>query len=97
MRIYGKYLRAAFNECKQCAILCEKAMILEKKLNQRKDIKIGLTDEYNLDGQEDGAFFISLDEEKLGEIFAMNITGTTLFGYLKEELIGKNINKLMPD
>ncbi len=49
----------------------------------KKEFHIGYSSEINLDGKEDGIAFMTMEEEKLGELLTCNLTLASLFGYNK--------------
>ncbi len=40
---------------------------------------------------------LSSEDEKLGNIIASNLTACNMFGYTKQEMLGRNIKILMPN
>ena len=76
--------------------LLEKARKIENAFLQRKAFKLGISSNLNIDGQEDGCIFISLEEDRFGQIYAINMSAASFFGYDKTELINKKVNSIMP-
>ncbi|EGR33844.1 PAS domain S-box family protein, partial [Ichthyophthirius multifiliis] len=95
-RIYSKYLIDIFNDKQQGIQLLEKAQKIEQNLINKKDYYFNIQSDFNIDNQEDGIIFITIEEEKLGQIIACNLNAGCLFGYQKEEIINKNVNLLQP-
>ena len=55
-----------FDDRKEGIRLLYMARALENNNQQKKTIKLGMQGDLNIDGQQDGQIFISLDEDKLG-------------------------------
>ncbi|CAD8150032.1 unnamed protein product [Paramecium pentaurelia] len=96
LRLYSKYLIEIFNDRISGFDLLEQARKIESSFAQRKAFKLGMTSNLNVDGQEDGCVFISLEEEKFGQIYAINMAAASLLGFDKNELMNKKINNIMP-
>ncbi|CAD8141052.1 unnamed protein product [Paramecium pentaurelia] len=96
LRLYSKYLIEIFNDRISGFDLLEQARKIESSFSQRKAFKLGMTSNLNVDGQEDGCVFISLEEEKFGQIYAINMAAASLLGFDKNELMNKKINNIMP-
>ena len=66
IQLYAKYLMDIFDDRKEGIRLLYMARALENNNQQKKTIKLGMQGDLNIDGQQDGQIFISLDEDKLG-------------------------------
>ncbi|EAS00830.2 PAS domain S-box protein (macronuclear) [Tetrahymena thermophila SB210] len=96
LRIYSKYLLDIFNDKKQGMELLEKAAKLENSYHNKKDLSVNYASDLNIDGQEDGMIFMTMEEDKIGQILTLNLSCSSMFGYSKTELLNKNVNILMP-
>ena len=74
--------------------MLEKASKIEQNFINKKEFHLGFSSEINLDGKEDGIIFMTMEEEKLGEIVSCNLTASSMFGFYKSDLISKNVNML---
>lgn len=69
---------------------------MEVAFHQRKDIHLSYASDINIDGQEDGIVFMTMEEERLGQIVSINLSCASLFGYSKTELLNKNVTNIQP-
>jgi PAS domain S-box-containing protein len=76
--------------------LLEKAAKLETAFNARKDIHLNYSSDLNIEGQEDGILFMTMEEERLAQITTCNLSCSSMLGYAKTELLNRNVNVLMP-
>ncbi|EGR29625.1 PAS domain S-box family protein [Ichthyophthirius multifiliis] len=95
-RIYSKYLIEIFNDKQQGKELLDKASQFEKSQINRRDFHFNYSIEQNLDGNQDAMIFMTLDEDRIGQIISTNLSCVSLFGYAKTELLNKNVSFLMP-
>ena len=91
-RLYSWYLIEIFNHQEDGLKILEDSKILEDFFKQKKNR--GALD--GNENQEEALVFVSLEEAKFSNIFAITSSAGRLFGYSKNELLNVNVDVLMP-
>ena len=72
-------------------------LIFDKKIKNKQEIDFTNCDLKLLNKEENNYLIISMDEKSKGIIKNASLGTCQIFGYQKEEIIGKNINILIPE
>lgn len=97
MIIYGRYLCQISNDTvKGEDLIFDGQKLIEIEIAKKKDLNhLEVTDD--IGNTMIPLVMISGKPKQLGTILNINVPCCSIFGYQKKELVGKNINLLMPD
>ena len=69
LRIYSKYLIDIFNDRRAGNELLDKANKMDQNYYYQRDLFQNISVESNIDGQEDGLIYVSMDEVNKKKVF----------------------------
>ena len=77
LRIYSKYLIDIFNDRRAGNELLDKANKMDQNYNYQRDLFQNISVESNIDGQEDGLIYMTMDEVAIRNEFYPHINYTS--------------------
>lgn len=100
LRLYAGYLHFVVNDKENGKILLAKAedfTLLKANYVKRKHFSSDLQNSDNASADGSPCILVSGQPSKIGVITDCNLSFCRTFGYVKKDLIGRNVTSLMPD
>lgn len=91
--LYAKYLIKLFNDKEKGHLVLELIKKIEQEQLHRTEIEF---DEKSELLDQTAVIFMEISASKSGIIFHSNINAERMFGYSRGELVGQNVNVIMP-